>query len=165
MSRPAAGSPEAAPPPSRQRLLPRWHEGKCLVFDDHFEHEAWNQTAQDRVVLIVNLWHSDLSAAEIHLLEGLQRYAFANARDMNQNWSRNAQGREMLCLACRPSKVKCIMGRSRTTRHSSYGCELRTGRNSHGVEQWAIDPDAAQKLWTVSLNLISQSATLGANVL
>jgi NAD(P)-dependent dehydrogenase (short-subunit alcohol dehydrogenase family) len=31
--------------------------------------------------------------------------------------------------------------------------------NSHGVKQWAIDPDTAQKLWAVSLNLIGQAAT------
>ena len=28
--------------------------------------------------------------------------------------------------------------------------------NSHGVKQWAIDPDTAQELWTVSLSLIGQ---------
>lgn len=68
-----------------------WQEGKCLVFDDHFEHEAWNATAKDRVVLIIDLWHTDLSPTEVRLLEGLQQYAFANARDLNQYWSRNAQ--------------------------------------------------------------------------
>lgn len=31
--------------------------------------------------------------------------------------------------------------------------------NSHGVKQWALDPDDAQKLWTVSLGLIGQLAT------
>ena len=31
--------------------------------------------------------------------------------------------------------------------------------NSHGVKQWAIDSDTAQKLWAVSLNLIGQAAT------
>jgi len=70
---------------------PGWQEGKCLVFDDHFEHEAWNATAKDRVVFIVDLWHADLSPTEVRLLEGLQQYAFANARDLNQYWSRNAQ--------------------------------------------------------------------------
>src|ERR1035438_1765037 len=29
-------------------------------------------------------------------------------------------------------------------------------QNSHGVKQWAIDPDTAQELWTVSLGLIGQ---------
>jgi NAD(P)-dependent dehydrogenase (short-subunit alcohol dehydrogenase family) len=31
--------------------------------------------------------------------------------------------------------------------------------NSHGVKQWAIDPDTAKKLWTVSLDLIGRAAT------
>lgn len=31
-----------------------WQEGKSLVFDDAFEHEAWNKTDEDRVVLFVD---------------------------------------------------------------------------------------------------------------
>jgi beta-hydroxylase len=31
----------------------RWLPGRCLVFDDTIEHEAWNHGATDRVVLIV----------------------------------------------------------------------------------------------------------------
>jgi len=31
--------------------------------------------------------------------------------------------------------------------------------NGDGVKQWAIDPDTAQKLWTVSLALIGQPGT------
>ena len=30
-----------------------WQPGKCLVFDDTFEHEAWNRGDGDRVVLLV----------------------------------------------------------------------------------------------------------------
>lgn len=32
----------------------RWQEGRVLVFDDCFEHEAWNRTDQVRVVLLVD---------------------------------------------------------------------------------------------------------------
>lgn len=32
-----------------------WQEGKSLVFDDSFNHEAWNHTEQLRVVLFVDL--------------------------------------------------------------------------------------------------------------
>ena len=32
-------------------------------------------------------------------------------------------------------------------------------QNSHAVKQWAIDADTAQKLSTISLALIGQSAT------
>jgi aspartyl/asparaginyl beta-hydroxylase (cupin superfamily) len=31
----------------------RWEAGRCLVFDDTLEHDAWNRAAADRVVLIV----------------------------------------------------------------------------------------------------------------
>lgn len=31
----------------------RWQEGKCVVFDDTHEHEAWNRAQGDRVVLLV----------------------------------------------------------------------------------------------------------------
>lgn len=31
-----------------------WTEGRCLVFDDTTEHEAWNQSEQTRVVLLLD---------------------------------------------------------------------------------------------------------------
>jgi len=31
-----------------------WREGKVLIFDDAYEHEAWNDTGQSRVVLFVD---------------------------------------------------------------------------------------------------------------
>jgi ornithine lipid ester-linked acyl 2-hydroxylase len=30
----------------------RWEPGKCIVFDDFFHHEVWNDTDEERVVLI-----------------------------------------------------------------------------------------------------------------
>ena len=30
-----------------------WREGKCLVFDDTYHHEVWNETDEIRVVLLV----------------------------------------------------------------------------------------------------------------
>ncbi len=68
----------------------RWEQGRCLVFDDHFEHEAWNRTDADRIVLIVDLWHPGLSSTEIRLLEGLHGYASAQARRLNRYWAANA---------------------------------------------------------------------------
>jgi aspartyl/asparaginyl beta-hydroxylase (cupin superfamily) len=60
------------------------------VFDDYFEHEAWNHTDEDRIVLIVDLWHPGLSSAEVRLLAGLHRYAAACARQLNRYWAANA---------------------------------------------------------------------------
>ncbi len=48
-----------------------WTEGKILVFDDSFEHEAWNRSDSDRIVLIFEVWNPDLNEAEI---EGLQHF-------------------------------------------------------------------------------------------
>ena len=35
-----------------------WEEGRCLVFDDTMEHEAWNDSERDRVVLLVDFLRS-----------------------------------------------------------------------------------------------------------
>ena len=32
-----------------------WEEGKCVVFDDFYEHEVWNDTDQERVVLFFDV--------------------------------------------------------------------------------------------------------------
>ena len=41
-----------------------WHYGELLVFDDTIEHEAWNDAATDRLVLIFDIWHPDLEEVE-----------------------------------------------------------------------------------------------------
>ena len=37
-----------------------WNEGECLLFDDSFEHEVWNDSDEPRLVLIIDVWHPDL---------------------------------------------------------------------------------------------------------
>ncbi len=41
-----------------------WQEGRCVTFDDTFEHEAWNRSGETRVVLILDSWNPDLSDVE-----------------------------------------------------------------------------------------------------
>ena len=41
-----------------------WQEGRALLFDDSFEHEVWHRGAGNRVVMIVDFWHPDLTAIE-----------------------------------------------------------------------------------------------------
>jgi aspartate beta-hydroxylase len=41
-----------------------WQEGRAVVFDDTFEHEAWNRGSRTRVVLIIDVWNPHLTAAE-----------------------------------------------------------------------------------------------------
>jgi aspartate beta-hydroxylase len=71
----------------------RWQEGKCLVFDDSLEHEAWNYDSTPRIVLIIDFWHPELSPTEISFLEGLHRYALFHAVGLNRYWSANANAK------------------------------------------------------------------------
>jgi aspartate beta-hydroxylase len=74
--------------------LGRWEEGRCLVFDDRHEHEAWNHTTAERIVLIVDLWHPGLSADEVRWLEAMQGYSAFHAIRLSRYWARNdAAGR------------------------------------------------------------------------
>ena len=46
-----------------------WREGELFAFDDSFEHEAWNRSSEDRVVLIFESHHPDLSPDERRAIE------------------------------------------------------------------------------------------------
>jgi aspartyl/asparaginyl beta-hydroxylase (cupin superfamily) len=56
----------------------QWREGRAWVFDDTFEHEAWNGSDEPRVVLIFDVWNTFLSNAERDLIgaatAGVQEY-------------------------------------------------------------------------------------------
>ncbi|MGH7240090.1 MAG: aspartyl/asparaginyl beta-hydroxylase domain-containing protein [Candidatus Saccharimonadales bacterium] len=41
-----------------------WSEGQCMIFDDSFQHEAWNDSEHIRAVLIMEIWNPELSEAE-----------------------------------------------------------------------------------------------------
>lgn len=34
-----------------------WENGKALVLDTSFEHETFNKSRRDRIVLIIDFWH------------------------------------------------------------------------------------------------------------
>ena len=55
-----------------------WTEGECLILDDSFQHEAWNKSGSDRVVLIAEIWHPDVTPAEREgiaaLIEGIAQF-------------------------------------------------------------------------------------------
>lgn len=38
--------------------------GKVMIFDDSIEHEAWNDSAETRVVLLFEIWRPELDAGE-----------------------------------------------------------------------------------------------------
>jgi aspartyl/asparaginyl beta-hydroxylase (cupin superfamily) len=66
-----------------------WQTGKCIVFDDSFPHEVWNDGERDRIVLVVDLWHPDLSDDEVRLLDGFQHYIERTALGLQRYWAAN----------------------------------------------------------------------------
>jgi len=41
-----------------------WEEGRLTIFDDSFEHEAWNRGSSDRTVMLFEIWRPDIDADE-----------------------------------------------------------------------------------------------------
>jgi aspartyl/asparaginyl beta-hydroxylase (cupin superfamily) len=46
-------------------------EGKAWLFDDTIEHEAWNDSAETRVILLFEVWRPELSAEERKLVSAM----------------------------------------------------------------------------------------------
>lgn len=55
-------------------------QGRAMVFDDSFEHEAWNDSLESRVVLVFDVWHPDLSDKEIKFLTYVQNAKLRSER-------------------------------------------------------------------------------------
>jgi aspartyl/asparaginyl beta-hydroxylase (cupin superfamily) len=69
-----------------------WREGEIFAFDDSFEHEAWNRSDRDRVVLIFEAHHPDLSAHERDAVEHVYnaRQAWLDSRrSLLEGWLRS----------------------------------------------------------------------------
>ena len=65
-----------------------WREGSAWVFDDTFEHEAWNGSDEPRVVLIFDVWNAFLTTAERDLVAAVT----SGVQDYNEGESLFRQG-------------------------------------------------------------------------
>jgi aspartate beta-hydroxylase len=48
-----------------------WKEGEILIFDDSFEHEVWHNGTSVRLILIVDVWHPDLTKNDWNALSAI----------------------------------------------------------------------------------------------
>jgi len=48
-----------------------WQQGKIFVFDDSWEHEVWHEGTSPRLILIVDVWHPDLTEEERRTLTSI----------------------------------------------------------------------------------------------
>mmetsp|Transcript_4086 Transcript_4086/g.6492 ORF Transcript_4086/g.6492 Transcript_4086/m.6492 type:complete len:444 (-) Transcript_4086:10-1341(-) len=68
-------------------------EGKCFVFDDSFEHEASNTSSlQPRIVLIVDVWHPDLSDEEVKFFDFINRAQVKAAKVLSKELQARREG-------------------------------------------------------------------------
>jgi aspartyl/asparaginyl beta-hydroxylase (cupin superfamily) len=55
-----------------------WEPGRALIFDDSFEHEAWNRGSATRVILLFEIWRPEIApeerAALTRLFETIDRF-------------------------------------------------------------------------------------------
>lgn len=56
--------------------------GEAFAWDHSFEHEAWHEGSETRVVLIVDIWHPDLTDKEVQFLRSLQNARLRAGRHM-----------------------------------------------------------------------------------
>ncbi len=59
--------PLIAPPDCALRVgseTRAWEDGKALIFDDSFEHEAWNRSDRTRIILLFEIWRPEIGPAE-----------------------------------------------------------------------------------------------------
>ena len=66
-----------------------WQAGKAWAFDDTIEHEAWNESGEDRVILIVDGWNPYIEPAERPGLTGLLT-AYDRHRGRARGWAEDA---------------------------------------------------------------------------
>jgi hypothetical protein len=63
---------------NQQRL---WREGELIIFDDSMEHEAWNRSADQRIILLFEIWRPEISEGEREALTVLLEAAAITAED------------------------------------------------------------------------------------
>jgi aspartate beta-hydroxylase len=65
--------------------------GKAVMFDDSFEHEAGNDNkSTPRVVLVVDIWHPDLSDEEVKFLSFINKGQIAAAKKLKERAAEEA---------------------------------------------------------------------------
>lgn len=68
-----------------------WQENKCLLFDDSFDHEVWISQTGPRVVLVIDIWHPELTEAEVWALEQIMQMS-RRTREFNRYVLDRARG-------------------------------------------------------------------------
>jgi aspartate beta-hydroxylase len=66
--------------------LREWRAGEAWLFDDTIEHEAWNRSAETRVILLFDVWRPELSDEERALVVSLFEAIDAHGGGRKPDW-------------------------------------------------------------------------------
>lgn len=69
-----------------------WKHQEPLFFDDSYEHAVWNDSSENRVVLLFDLWHPHLTQAEIAAIQDMFDYASEQGYGSSPSSSSNITG-------------------------------------------------------------------------
>jgi len=76
--------PLVVPPDCALRVGNRqrpWRTGELLIFDDSMEHEAWNRSDRQRIILLFEVWRPEIGQADREALTLLLEAANISAED------------------------------------------------------------------------------------
>jgi hypothetical protein len=71
-----------------------WIEGQSVVFNDFLKHEVWNRTGEERLILLVDIWHPDITLPERKMLEAIHWMAQEHGHGLLEYWRKNDIARE-----------------------------------------------------------------------
>lgn len=84
----------------------KWEEGKCIVFDDSFEHEVVHPGKRPRVVLIADIWHPELTeCARRRHLHGRHLRRYEGALAARAAWHSSGLGEESVAEAYEAHRI------------------------------------------------------------
>lgn len=73
-----------------------WTAGHCIIYDNSgAPARLWNSTSEDLILLVIDLWHPDLTRPERRFLQGLQTHALKTALVLAAFWAANATAEAM----------------------------------------------------------------------
>jgi hypothetical protein len=89
-----------------------WEEGKAIIFDDSYEHEVWNYSDCHRIVLVLDVWHPDLSPSKIAAIGYSESPMLTTVFEIAFQWAHTGQIPRQIpspreCASCRGLICKC----------------------------------------------------------
>ena len=70
-----------------------WVQGECTVFNDFLKHEVWNRTQEERLILLIDIWHPDITLQERKMLDAIHWMSEQHGRSLLDYWRKNEVAR------------------------------------------------------------------------